>query len=1020
MIRTYFLNFVSLLLLFSSSAFGQQTTANQAPANDAKMTAHLFHTQKYEAARNLSSRLIPPDDLLIAFDVEKDYYTSASAAELEQEDAPALLRQFLEKYPENTRTNLTWFRLGNLEFKNRKYRDALQAFEKVDTYEFNQETNAEYAFKRGYCYFMAKDMDMAARLFEQVKDKQTRYTGPASYYFAHIMYENGNYPLALFEFEKLRQDQTFKSVVPYYIIQIYYLQGKYDEMLELSQPYLDGPRNKRTNEILRLVADVNYRKGNYTEVIDQMEEYQRMNRGRVSREESYVLAYSYYSTRAYEKAIPNFQQVTGVEDTLAQNAWYHLGDSYLKTDQKQFAYNAFSAAWKIPVQSAIAEDALFNYAKLSIELSYNPYNEAIKALQQYLSTYPSSPRRDEAYTYLANLYLVTKNYREALSVLEKVTTRNRQQNEIYQKITYFRGLELFSDKQYFEAIELFNKSLENKADAAIAAGATYWTGEAYYRLGQYELALGRFQQFSAMPAAANYTPATMVNYNIGYALMKLKRYQQAIPAFSGFIAQKNAERVLKSDATLRLADCHFMTKNYTEASGLYDQVIAARGADGDYALYQKSLCLGITNNTGQKITSLQKLVSTYPKSNYADDALYEMGQAHLSLQQNDQALKQFQQLISEYPGSSYVKPAILNTGLIYYNTNRNQQALETFKKVVRDYPATPESREALAVIKSIYVDMNRVDDFVNYAADVPFANVSRTEQDSLSFSAAEARYMANDCAMALPGFKTYLEKFPQGIFALNAHYYKADCETRAGNHNEAVQDYLYVTSRPRNRFTENAALKGAGLLYRMENWSEALTMYNILGETAENEVNRQTAMLGQMRCNAKLGNQGVAMQMGQRLLQSEKLSTDLIAESQLVVGNAALALGKPDMAYDAYNEVVKNSPGALGAEAAYQIAFISFQKADYTQAEKQVFKVTTDYASYDYWVAKAFILLADVYVKTGNDFQAKQTLQSIIDNYEGADLRNEAIAKLKALQQKDKPAQPAGSHFDDDDDIMIR
>ncbi|MDD3743900.1 MAG: hypothetical protein PHX54_09785, partial [Lentimicrobiaceae bacterium] len=115
MIRTYFLNFVSLLLLFSSSAFGQQTTANQAPANDAKMAAHLFHTQKYEAARNLSSRLIPPDDLLIAFDVEKDYYTSASAAELEQEDAPALLRQFLEKYPENTRTNLTWFRLGNLE-----------------------------------------------------------------------------------------------------------------------------------------------------------------------------------------------------------------------------------------------------------------------------------------------------------------------------------------------------------------------------------------------------------------------------------------------------------------------------------------------------------------------------------------------------------------------------------------------------------------------------------------------------------------------------------------------------------------------------------------------------------------------------------------------------------------------------------------------------------------------------------------------------------------------------------------
>ncbi|HAH57894.1 MAG TPA: hypothetical protein DCL86_07075, partial [Bacteroidales bacterium] len=357
--------------------------------------------QKYEAARNMSSRLMSPEELLLSFDVEKDYYTSASAAELEQEDAPALLLKFLEDYPENTRTNLTWFRLGNLEFRNRNYRNALRAYEKVDTYEFNQETNAEYAFKRGYSYFMGKDMDMASRLFSGVKDRQTRYTGPATYYFAHIMYENGNYQTALPEFEKLRQDQTFKSVVPYYIIQIYYLQGRYDEMLDMAEPYLTGPRNKRTNEILRLVADVNYRRGNYAEVINQMEDYQQVNRGRVSREENYVLAYSYYITKAYEKAIPHFQQVTGIEDTLAQNAWYHLGDSYLKTDQKQFASNAFFEAWKIPIQSPIAEDALFNYAKLSIELSYNPYNESIKALQQYLTTYPASPRRDEAYTYLA-------------------------------------------------------------------------------------------------------------------------------------------------------------------------------------------------------------------------------------------------------------------------------------------------------------------------------------------------------------------------------------------------------------------------------------------------------------------------------------------------------------------------------------------------------------------------------------------------------------------------------------------
>jgi hypothetical protein len=48
-------------------------------------------------------------------------------------------------------------------------------------------------------------------------------------------------------------------------------------------------------------------------------------------------------------------------------------------------------------------------------------------------------------------------------------------------------------------------------------------------------------------------------------------------------------------------------------------------------------------------------------------------------------------------------------------------------------------------------------------------------------------------------------------------------------------------------------------------------------------------------------------------------------------------------------------------------------------------------------VAKGFILLSDVYVKKENNFQAKQTLQSIIDNYEGQELVVIAREKLNAI-----------------------
>jgi len=1017
-------NFIAIIaalpVFFSFSGMAQQTVARQEPAAGITTASDLFNKEKYGSVRDHYSMLQTPSDLLLAYDVEKDYYTAVSAAELQHADAPALLKEFLEKHPENTRTNRVWFQLGNLYFRNNSFRSALDAYQQVDKFDMNTEEQAEFTFKQGYCHFKQDDFDKAADAFYRIKEQQTRYTGPATYYYAHIMYADGKYETALRDFQKLGKDETFKSVVPYYIIQIYYMQGRYDELLELARPYLKGQRNKRTNEILRLVADVNYKRGNFQEAINLLEEYRKLSRGKFSREESYILAYSYYKTGEFEKAIPEFQQVAGGDDSLSQNAWYHLGDSYLKTSRKQFASNAFLSAWKVPVKSALAEDALFNYAKLSIELSYNPYNEAIRALQQYLAEYPSSPRRDEAYTYLANLYLVTRNYREALSTLENVKKRTPAQNEIYQKITYYRGLELFADNQFFDAIGMFKKSAEHKSDELIAAGATFWAGESYYRLGQYDQAAAYYRNFQNAPGAKNHTAYASASYNLGYAMLKQKNYSQAAQAFSRFIESRPADKKMMNDARLRLADAFFMQKQYQDAIAGYDQVIGAKTADADYALYQKSLAVGVTGNIRQKIVSLQKLLNDFPRSPYNDDARFEIGQAQMTLNQNEEALQTFRKLVADHPNSSFVKRSLLNTGLIYYNTNRNQQALETFKKVVKDYPATPESREALAVIKNIYVDMNQVDAYVNYSQDIPFANITRSEQDSLTFIAVEGRYMAGDCSKAIPGFSSYLDKFPNGIFSVKANYFKADCESRAGNHAEALKSYEFILSKPRTGYTENSALKAAEILFRKKDYAKALQMYERLEENAENPASLQESYLGQMRCNFYLGNHGIAVQKGQKVLETERLSPNLAAETHLITGKSYMSLQRYEAARTSFENVMKLSQGEAGAEALFNLAAISYEQKDYTAAESQIFKLSGDYASYDYWVARSFILLSDVYIKTGNVFQARQTLQSIIDNYEGEDLRKIAADKLERINHGESSSRPTGKTFDDEEGIIIR
>lgn len=1009
---------ISLALLILANrpfAFGQ-LTENQ---DLSKTAAHdLYIKHHYSPARNAYSPTVPMVEYTPEADAETDYHRSVSAAQLQHSDAAVALEQYLSDHPTSTRSNEVWLQLGHLYFRNNSFRSALDAYQHVSPSGMNAEENAEFVFKRGYTFLKSGDIDKASADFARIKDKQTKYTGPANYYYAHLMYEAGNYETALRDFEKLRNDETFKSVVPYYIIQIYYVQGRYDEMLTMAEPYLKSTKNKRTTEMLRLVADVKYRRGEYKDAIKYMEEYAQTSRSKMTREDRYVLGFAYYATQEYKKAIPEFQSVTTENDTLAQNAWYHLGLSYLQTNQKQFASNAFSSAWKVPIRTELAEESLFNYAKLSVELSNNPYNDAIKALQQYLSEYPDSRRRDEAYTYLANLYVVTKNYAEALNSLELIRNRNASQNAIYQKITYFRGIELFQAGDYQQASALFQKSLQNKTDRSIAQGAQFWLADAQYRMGNYTQAAATYRDY--LTTAQGHASYNAANYNLGYSYFKLNDYSKAQKAFANFISSKPSDQRLLNDARLRQADCYMMLRQYREASDLYAQVGNARAADADYALFSRSVASGVLGDHNGKINTLQKLIADFPASPYADDARFEMGKTYQLLRKNNDALDAFQKLIKDYPRSSFVKDALLNAGLIYYNTERDKQALETLKKVVADYPSTPAAREALSVIRNIYVDINKVDEYVAYAEGVPFADVSRSEQDSLLYSATESRYMSGDCEKALPGFTQYLLKFPDGSFSLNALYFKADCQIKSGDKAGAVDSYRAILQRPRNIYTENAALRASALLFEAKNFSEALDMYRTLEENAENKTNITIAVVGQMRCNYETGNFAQTIMYAQRVLDNPATDNTLAAEAWLLNGRASLNLRRTEQARTAFNETVKLSKGAQGAEALYHLAQIAFDMRDYATSESTVFRLSSDYPAYHYWLAKGFILLSDIYVLQGNTFQARQTIQSIIDNYEGEDLRKIATDKMKAITDTENTNRPAGSDNEADESIIIK
>lgn len=994
-----------VLLLFAIIGNGtaQQTAIYAEPDASFREALDLFNKEKYGAARQLflqiKSHTAGTNHDLYA---SSKLYAAVCAAELFNPDAESMLVAFIQEHPVHSGQKLAKFHMGNLKYRQRNYQEAAYWFAGLKTRDVDKDRQDEFLFKKAYSHFMIDEHQTARQLFNQVTNQQSPYFSPASYYNGHIAYLYEEYDVALQHFASLTDDPHFGPVVPYYIVYIYFQEKRFDELLEYAPELLDEATPRRGPEISRLIGEAYIEKSMYEEAIPYLNSYMNSRGSRASNEDHYQIGFAYFITGDFENAIRHLERVTSDDSALAQNAYFHLGYSYIQTDQKRFARNAFIQAHQLSYIDDIARESLFYYALLSFELSYDPNNEAILSFQKYIEKYPDSPRREEAYGYLVDLYLTTRNYKDALESLENTDINTPKLREAYQRVTYLRGVELFNNGNFLSAISHFDKSQKYPDNQTLVSLGLFWTGEAYYRLGQYDNARTAHERFLRTPRASSLDLFYQAHYTIGYTYFRQESYAQAIPPFRRFVNASGQNRRMVNDAILRIADSYFINKDYQNAMDFYSRATRMDVIDTDYAVFQKGLVQGILGNFEEKIAIMRNLINNYQQSSFIDDAKYETANTWLILNNSAQAKSYFSQVIEQHPNSNYVQSAMLKTGLIHYNNNEDELALESFMEVINKFPATPQAQEALAAMQIIYVGLDRVDEYLKLTEELGIADITTAQQDTLTYRAAENRYMQGDCPNAIQSFSNYLERFPNGIFSINARFYRAECYFRADELQRAYDDYKVVVDGSRSQFLENALLRASGIQFQFRHLEAALTYFKQLEEVASLRNNLLMARKGIMRSYHEMQQHQEALTAAENLLKMDRIQSETEQEAHLVRGLSAMAINNTDKARESLTKVINITENIRAAEAMYNLALISFKQGDYETTEKQIFDYINKIAAYDYWLAKIFLLLADVYFETDNTFQAKHTLQSIIDNYEGDDIRKQAVNRLEFINEMEK------------------
>jgi tetratricopeptide (TPR) repeat protein len=963
-----------------------------------------FESRNYEAARAEFNLFLDYDKTLLEKEdgnkVWAEYYVVMCSLYLGYSETELLANRFVRNYPEHPVAGNLYKEIGNYFFEQGDYARA------VDYLKKSPKSDEDAQYRLAISHFSLQDYSDALVIFNELKDGTSGNAISSSYYAGIINFRAGRYKEAIPDFKKAEQSAEYRSEIPGWLAHSYYRQGKFAEMLAYTEPLLrERNSGRKLEDVALLTAEVYFQQANYEKAASYYTIYKNYKSQGMLPAVAYRYGYSLYKTDQFAPAAEQLKNVAAVRDTLGQYASFILGVCYLKANNPNYALGAFDQARKSNYNKSVTEDADFNHAKVLLDL--NRGNEAIKALEEFLKKYPNTKYEDEANELVSEAYLASNNYQAALAYIEGLPRRSTRTNTAYQRIAYNQGVKMYNDERYIDAIPYFDKSLTTPVNAETKYAANFWKAEALSAEKKYNEAIPMYQ--SIIASVDNTTPnvydlQSRSRYSLAYSYYNTKDYDKANKLFREYADRMKASGDSQSyqDAIIRLGDTYFAAKSYDAALKYYDQAIAGKGADRDYANYQKGLVLVLKANEAGARAAFQKVQSDFPQSLYVDNAIYQEANLDFVAGRYIPAITGFTKLINEKPQSALIPAALLKRAGAFQNTTNHEGAIADYKNILKNHSTSPQSKDALAGIQEELNEVGRPEEFTVILNDYQRANPLDNSVVGLEYESAKGLFYSDKFDKAIPALIEYVRKNPTSIESYEAKYLIAESYFKLGNKQEALSWYYIVIRDRKYKALTKAISRAAEIEYAAGNFKGAITNYRNLLANATDKKDQQTALIALMESYYQTTKTDSTLYFAREVSNSGDVVLGAKSKANLYSGKIYMAKNDYPKATEAFNQTIALAKDDFGAEAQYLIAQMLYNQKKYKESSDMIIaKFRNEFSdAADRIVGRAYLLLADDFVGLDNVFQAKATLNSLIDNLSDKEIVAEAKTKLKALEKK--------------------
>lgn len=994
-----------LLIMLSGLGFtAQASTDTQTDRQTALINecTRLHNGKDYKAALTLLDKI--DDKKLSTTQRQEVAYLKATATfATDHKAGRALILQYLDEYPETQKREVLSALVAESYYYARDFEKALAWYDKADTDRLEPAERDRADLYKALALQECGQNPQAASILSRLRQTSKYHKNDAIFHLAAIDFYNERLDAAYNGFKSIEMDDKYHLEVPYFLASIYIKRGEYIRAEKLAKMFLEYNSALPQAVPMHQVLGASYfGQKRYSEAIAPLKKYID-EKSKPQRIAFYQLGLSYFQTAKYRDAIAPLEKSTGLSDALAQNAYLHLGIIHLNFNDITKARLAFEQASNMNCDSHIREEALYNYALCIHKERYSPFAESVKVFERFLNEYPNSPHAPQVSKYLVEVYMNTRSYDVALKSIEKIRKPSTAILEAKQKVLYRLGVQALIDNKAKSAIGFMDRSIElSSYNRQTYNDALYWRGEAYYSLGDYTAAAKSYQ--SAVANSGSNSVAAL--YGLGYACFQQEKYNEALTHFNRYLQLAPAsEKQLRADAYNRVGDCHFYNRNYSTADQYYRKSTETDKNFGDYSLYRSAIAQGLGKDYAGKVETLRSLLSNYPQSNYAEQSYYEMGRAYIEQEKSQKAIEAFDELVKRFPNSSLARKAATETAMIYNQNGNNEKAIAAYKKIITDYPQSEEAQIAAQDLKSIYVEMGKVDEYAEFAAKTPgMRAVESSERDTLTYMAAEKIYSRGEIAQAKSAFQKYLQSYPEGTFTLDTHYYLGIIFLNQDAPADAQLHFGKVIAFPDNKYSEEAMAHSSELHLKAGNYSEAMKLYKQLIAKTGDSQRRQACRINLLRCAYRLKDCNETISAANELLATGNLQPDIEREAYYYRAKTLILNNKANDAVADLKKLATDTRSQQGAEAKYYLAQIHFDNNRHDECEKEILNYIEVSTPHQYWLARSFVLLSDLYIKQDKKAEAKQYLLTLKNNYSGEDdiagLIKERLDKITAEEQE--------------------